>query len=110
MALTQNQTHIIGGTLLTLTALGASNFPTRFVSGPNVMAGQIKLNSGTAYIYPNAVVGASIGGATALIEGWALSATQVVSWVGPANFYLGTNSATATISAVMFYGTGATLA
>lgn len=110
MALTQNQTHVIGGTLLTLRPLGASVFPTAFVSGPNVMGGMIKLQTGgTAVILPNAIVGATIAGATAFIEGYPLSASMPISWVGPANFYVGAAGATCTVGALLYYGTGATL-
>lgn len=111
MSLTQNQTHVIGATQFTINALGASVFPTKFVSGPNAMGGMIQLVSGvTTFIQPNTISGSSVAGATVALAGWPLSTTSQWEWTGPASFYLATASATAVISAQIFYGAGATLA
>lgn len=111
MSLTQNQTHVIGGTQFTINALGASVFPTLFSSGSNCMGGVIQAVSGsTTFIMPNQKSGANIAGATAVLSGWPIPTSSPWAWEGPANFYVATASATAVIAAQLFYGTGATLA
>lgn len=103
----QNQVNVIGATQITLNALGASMFPTKFSAPAGCIGGQLKLVSGTTVcILPNAANGATIAGATALIPGYFLSTSEMYPWYGPANFYLATSSATAVVSANIFFTAG----
>ena len=110
----QNEVQFMGATQITINALGASSFPYKFQSGSGAIGGQIKLVTGTTVcILPNAVSGASIGGATAIttVLGYYLATSEMYPWYGPASFYIATTSATAVISAVIQYAAGgATLA
>lgn len=117
MASGQTEAYFIGGTAITLGALGASIFPT-IISSPASSGGQLKiltLGSGaTVQILPLAVSGASIGGATATgasITGYPLGTTEIYSWLGPARFYLANTTAASVVSVAFKYGgAGATLA
>jgi hypothetical protein len=116
MSSVQNDTFIIGGTLITLGTLGASVFPT-VVRSPSLSGGQIlvgTLGSGaTIQVLPTAVSGASIGGATAVgasISGWPISTTVGFTWEGPAAFYLACTGATSIVQCLFKYSSGATLA
>ena len=105
----QNQVNFIGATQITINALGASSFPFKFSAPAGCIGGQLKLMTGTTVaICPNAISGASIGGATAIttIGGYYLPTTEMYPFYGPANFYLATTSATAVISANIFYTAG----
>jgi hypothetical protein len=111
----QNDTFAMGGTLMTIGVLGASVFPT-MVKSP-FSGGQFyidTLGSGaTIQILPTAVSGASIGGATAAgasVSGYGIGPSQVISWVGPAAFYLACTGATSKIAMLLEYSAGATLA
>lgn len=117
MSSTQNDAYVIGGTCITLAALGASVFPT-IVRSPSNSGGQLKiltLGSGaTVQILPVAVSGASIGGATAVgasIVGYPVGTTEIYSWIGPAAFYLASTTAASVVSVAFKYSApGATLA
>jgi hypothetical protein len=107
--MTQDQVAFIGATQITINALGASVFPYKFQSGAGSIGGQLKLLSGTTVcIVPNAVSGASIGGATAIttIGGYYLQTSEMYPWYGPASFYIATTSATAVISSLINYTAG----
>lgn len=117
MASAQNDTFLMGGTLITMAPLGASVFPTIFKT-PTISGGQFyvdTLGSGaTIQILPTQIAGASIGGATgvgASISGYGIATSQVISWIGPAQFYLACTGATSKIGALFEYNAlGASLA
>jgi hypothetical protein len=111
----QNDTYAIGGTMLSMSPLGASVFPTLIQSPP--AGGQFYINAlatgATVQILPTSVAGASIGGATAVgasVTGYPVGPSQVISWVGPASFYLACTGSTAQIAMLLEYTAGATLA
>jgi len=114
----QNQVHFMGATVITIGTLGAATFPYKFTSPPGCIGGQIKLMGAagsTVQIFPNAVSGATIGGATSLIgtslTGYPLVTSEMFPWYGPANFYLACTGATATVAVCFEYTAGgATLA
>lgn len=117
MSSAQNDSYIIGGTCITLAALGASVFPT-IIRSPSISGGQLKiltLGAGaTVQILPAVVSGASIGGATAVgasIVGYPIGTTEIYPWVGPAAFYLASTTATSIVSVAFNYSAqGASLA
>lgn len=116
MSSAQNDTYIIGGTLITLGTLGASVFPT-VIKSPSISGGQMTvatLGSGaTIQLLPTAVSGASIGGATgvgASVSGYGFGTADIISWVGPASFYLACTGATSVVKCLFEYSAGATLA
>lgn len=116
MASAQNDTFLMGGTQITLGVLGASVFPTVFRS-PSISGGQMSvltLGSGaTIQILPTAISGVTIGGATAVgtaIVGYPFTTTDIISWVGPASFYLACTGATSVVKCLFEYSAGATLA
>lgn len=121
MSTTQNDTYLIGGTMITLAALGASVFPT-VIKSPSISGGQIivsTLGSGaTVCLLPLAIPGLNIAGATAIgasIAGFPISTTQGFSWEGPAAFYLASATAASTVQCLFKYSSqtgplGATLA
>lgn len=84
----------MGGTMLTLAALGASVFPTKITPPPGCAGGFIYAQSGTVSILPDAVSGASVGGATAygstITTGYFLPTgpNAAIAWNGPAAFYI----------------------
>jgi hypothetical protein len=109
MASAQNDTFLLGGTLITLGQLGASVFPT-IVKSPSISGGQMTvhtLGSGaTVQILPIAVAGASIGGATAVgasLVGYPFSSSDIISWVGPASFYLASTGAASVVKVLFEY-------
>ena len=112
--MTQNDVNLMGATTITLGVLGASVFPYWFKCPPGCVGGQIKLlgaAGSTVQIMPNAVSGASIGGATAnatgsSVQGYPLVTAEMFPWVGPASFYLAATGATATVAACFEFGAG----
>lgn len=116
MGNSQNEVYVMGGTQMVLGTLGASVFPT-LVSPPSGCVGiQYKLlgaAGSTVQIVPNAISGASIGGATAIttIGGYPLVTSETSPIIGPASFYLAATGATATVALnFLFSSGGATLA
>lgn len=105
MSVSQVDTRIIGSTQLTLGVLGASVFPTIFKTPTGVWGGQMKLGvigaSSLVQIYPQAIAGASVGGATGVIAGYPLGATEVFAWNGPAYFYLAATGSTTTVAVTL---------
>lgn len=116
MASAQNDTTVIGGTMITLSPLSGSNFPT-VIKSPSIAGGQFQVmniaSGATLALLTSAVAGASVGGATSLatsLVGYPLSATSTLAWVGPASFYLACAGSTCQISFAFEYAGGATLA
>jgi len=109
----QKDAFFLGATQLILGTLGASVFPT-IVKVPSGAVGlQMKLlgaSGSTVQILPNAVSGASIGGATAItsIGGYPLVTGEMYPIQGPASFYLAATGASATVALnFMFSSAGA---
>lgn len=109
--MTQNRIFTIGATQVVLGTLGASVFPT-IIRPP---AGCIEINmkllgasGSTVQILPNAISGASIGGATAIttVGGYPLTTSDSLAIFGPAAFYLAATGATATVAMVFKYTAG----
>jgi hypothetical protein len=116
MASAQNDTYVIGATMMTLAPLGASVFPT-MIKSPSISGGQLAINAiatgATVAVLTSGVSGLNVGGATALaatIVGYPLASTDVFSWVGPAAFYIASAGSTAQIKMMFEYSAGATLA
>lgn len=106
----------LGGTQLTLGILGASVFPTKIYPPAGCVSLRYKLLSGagsTVHVLPNLMVGASVGGATAIsnVGGYPLVSGEMHIVNGPATFYLAASGATATVAILFEYSAhGTTLA
>lgn len=111
--MTQNDVFVIGSTQFNLGILGASIFPTVFKSGVGSVGGQIRVTAvGTSsllQIYPQALSSGTVSGATAVLAGYPLGASQVFEWLGPASFYIASTGSTTTVAALFYYSAGATL-
>jgi hypothetical protein len=116
--MSQDKTHVMGATVLTLAALGASVFPTKISPPPQCTDFKMKVISGVSgvFILPNYSPGINIAGATAfsasLINGYPLNAIGVDNgpYNGPANFYLATIAAATVAFEFRFSASGVTLA
>ena len=108
MGAQQNDVNYMGATLLNLGILGATIFPYQVKPPPGCVGMQIKLMStgSTVQILPNNIAGGSVGGATAVINGYPLVATEMYPIPGPAAFYLGCTGSSATVAANFFFSAG----
>lgn len=109
MASTQNDTCAMGGTVVTLGVLGASVFPTQ-IKTPSISGGMFYINSlgasATVQILPIQMSGLNIAGATGVggsMVGYPVGSSQVISWLGPASFYLACTGATSTCAFLFEY-------
>lgn len=111
-----DQVYFKGATQIILGVLGASVFPYKFSAPSGCIGGQLKIlgaAGSTIQVIPNAVSGASVGGATAIttMGGYPLDSGEIFPWYGPANFYLACTGVTGTVAACFEYTAGgATLA
>lgn len=114
--MTQNDTFVVGATQINLGPLGASIFPQVIKPGQGCVGGELRVItigvSSLVQIYPQALVaaGSSVGGATGVLNGYPLGASQVFQWVGPAAFYISSTGSTSVIAIAFNYSAGATLA
>jgi hypothetical protein len=110
----QKDVYFMGATVLNLSILGASVFPTAVKPPAGCVGMQIKaLSGGTIQILPNAgTSGVSIGGATAAISGYPLAlGTDMFITPGPAAFYMAATGSSGTVAInFMFSAGGASLA
>lgn len=110
----QHDAYGLGATQITLGVLGASVFPTVFKCPSGVCGVQFKLlgaAGSTVQILPTAIVGATVGGATAVIAGYPLVTGEMYPIDGPSSFYIAATGATATVAALFIYSAqGVTLA
>lgn len=106
----QLRTCYMGGTIMNLGGVTAAIQPTRFLAPPNCVGGELRrLSGGSLEIMPNVIAGGSIGGASASGTGYLIGISQIISWEGPAAFYLAATGATVVVSALMKFSDGATL-
>ena len=108
----QNDTYVMGATVLTLGTLGASLFPTKIIPPANAVGFQMKLlgaSGSTVQILPNYIPGQTVGGATAIIAGYPITTTDLSPVYGPAAFYMAATGATATVAFTWRLTAGATL-
>ena len=111
MSVGQIDTFVIGGSLMTINALGSSVFPTKITPPINSWGGQLKIASGTSVeILPNQLANKNIAGATATGLGYFLGTSEIYQFNGPASFYIATANATAVIALSFNFSSGATLA
>lgn len=107
----QNETWVMGATRIVLGPLGASLFPLKIQPPVGAANGYMKLVSGgTLEIMPQGATGLNIAGATAGGLGYAIGASEIYGFQGPAAFYLGVTGATVTAVINWHYTSGATLA
>jgi len=106
----------MGATQIALNVLGASVFPTLIKPPAYCAGGMLKLITvaagATVQILPNAISGASIGGATAIttVGGYPLVTGEMYPWHGPAAFYIAASGSSATIALNFYLTAGCTIA
>lgn len=114
MSSAQNSTYGLGATQISLSALGASVFPTVITSPANCVGLEIQwLSGGSAMICPNAISGLSIAGATvpANIPGFLIPSSAGIHINGPACFYMACGSSTTAVVGINFhFGYGSSFA
>jgi hypothetical protein len=109
---------VIGATQFSVPVLGGSTFPVKFSVPAFCIGVQLSVvsagNSGICYLLPNAISGATVGGATnvANVLGYPLpgsigktTQTEAFPVDGPASFYLAAQGNACTVAA-LFYLSG----
>lgn len=110
----QRDAFVLGGTQISLAALGVSVFPTKIIPPSGCIGMNVQyISGGSAVICPNAISGVTIGGATvpANILGFLVPVSAGIEINGPAYFYMACGSSTAALIGLNFYFSsgGATL-
>ncbi len=84
---------------------------TRILPSAYQVATSIKIlsGSGTLWIAPSGITLTGAGGASNVLAGYPLGATEVFNIGGPATFYLAASSATMTAALVIGYSSGVSL-
>ncbi len=107
----QRDVFLVGATQFFLGILGASVFPKVITPPPGCSEMQLRLigaSGSTVQILPNAISGASVGGATAVVGGYPLVTGEQFPINGPACFYLAATGATATIGIAFWFSSPST--
>lgn len=110
MSAQQNDFFYVGASVINLSILGASVFPTVISPPAGCMGMQLRLlQGGTVQILPNAISGSSVGGATAVVQGFPLVTNELYpsnGIMGPSSFYVATTGSSAKLAANFFFTAG----
>lgn len=107
MGVGQENVYALGATQFNLNILGASQFPTLVQPPAGCVGWDVAyISGGSVHILPANISGGSIGGATAAVKGWPLTATPY-SVQGPAAAYLAwAGSSLATVAVNFKFSSG----
>ncbi len=102
----QNEVAVYGATRF---AIGTSTI-VRVVAGDHVVSGNLRILAagGTLEIVEPALSGSSTAAASGWGTGYAVGASEIISFYGPASFYFATTGATMTIGMMLGRTAGAT--
>ena len=111
MGVGQENVYVIGASQILVSALGSATFPVKISAPAGCASMDLQFQAGTSVmIMPNVIAGGSIGGATAVLNGFLLPASVPYSVQGPASFYLASTGASGTLVGLAFkYSSGGTL-
>jgi hypothetical protein len=96
--------------MMSIPPLASGVFPVQVIPPAYCVGGEVRrVSGGSLEIMPSVVSGGSIGGATVPGVGYLIGSSQVLSWEGPAAFFLGASGSTCIASVLFKYAAGSTI-